>query len=131
MPKYDSKFNHAKDGKNVMYMSFFNKMKRDFKSKRVIGDDKKWCTSCKSHGHLVSEWRCPNIHVRHHKDEITEEDVELSPEDYDWTLPADVAKYNFDKVKKQRNKELVESRFATSPYSDCRVYREMIDFALA
>ena len=43
-------------------------------------------------------------------DELAEEDVELSPEDYDWTVPADVAKYNFDKIRKQKNQDLVEKR---------------------
>ena len=43
-------------------------------------------------------------------DELTEEDVELSPEDYDWALPADVARYNFDKIQKQKHHDLVEKR---------------------
>ena len=43
-------------------------------------------------------------------DELTEDDVELAPEDYDWTVSADIAKYNFDKVRKQKNTELVEKR---------------------
>lgn len=59
-PKLTGKFNHDNNGKkNTMYMSFFTKMKRNFKSKHVIGDEKKWCTICKAHGHLNSEWKCP------------------------------------------------------------------------
>ena len=45
-------------------------------------------------------------------DELTEDDVELSQRDYDWTVPADVAKYNFDKIRKQKNLDLVEKRAA-------------------
>ena len=38
--------------------------------------------------------------------------MELSPDDYDWTAPADVTKRSFDKIRKQANKELVEKRAA-------------------
>ena len=47
-----------------------------------------------------------------HIDELTEDDVELSQRDCDWTAPADVAKRNFDKTRKQKSLDLVEKRAA-------------------
>ena len=89
-PKHYGKFNHEKQGKNTMYISFFNNMKRDFKSKRVIGDDKKWCTACKAHGHLVNEWKCPKNNKdvpKSHKSEFMAFCNEVSNA---WQLPAAV-----------------------------------------
>ena len=47
-------------GKGMMYMSFYNKMKKNFKSKSVASDNEKaWCTNCKMRGHHSKSWKCP------------------------------------------------------------------------
>ena len=48
-------------GKGMMYMSFYNQMKKKFKTKAVANDnDKAWCSKRKAKGHHRSSWKCPN-----------------------------------------------------------------------